>query len=188
MVAVMKPMWKILVVRAGQPETLLEASRSWNWELRLAARGAFSLAYHTMLGDLMKTGKTRRVYSHKLAGASVRAHAWRTGNNVCFYVSSVTFDKERPAPDSCFGLDELAYEVFDQTSVSIITCIGKTWIFEQIQGDPILSPSLFAGDDFEGNIGGFSEGTATSYHYDEDFLPLQQASTKQRSRSKILRG
>lgn len=181
----MKPMWKILVVRAGQPETLLEASRSWGWEQRLSARAAFSLAYHAMLGDLMKTGKPRRVYAYDLAGASVRAHAWRTGDDVCFYVSSVTFDSEVPTPDSCYGLDELAYEVFDQTSVSIITCVGKTWIYEQVQGDPILSPTLFAGDDFEGNIGGLSEGSAASYRGGLH-LP-EQASAKQRARSKILR-
>lgn len=180
-------MWKILVVRAGQPETLLEASRSWGWEQRLSARVAFSLAYHAMLGDLMKTGKPRRVYSHDLAGASVRAHAWRTGNDVCFYVSSVTFDSEMPTPDSCYGLDELAYEVFDQTSVSIITCVGKTWIYEQVQGDPILSPTLFAGDDFEGNIGGLSEGN--TIRYDSGFPPreLAPAKQRQRSRSKMLR-
>lgn len=181
----MNPMWKILVVRAGQPETLLEASRSWGWEQRLSARVAFSLAYHAMLGDLMKAGKSRRVYSRDLAGASVRAHAWRTGNDVCFYVSSVTLDSELPTPDSCYGLDELAYEVFDQTSVSVITCVGKTWIYEQVQGDPILSPSLFAGGDFEGNISGLSEGSAA--RYDGGSPQLEQASAKQRARSKILR-
>jgi hypothetical protein len=183
----MKPDWKILVVLAGQPETLLEASRSWSWEQRLSARVSFSLVYHAMLNDLMKSGKPRRVYSNDLAGTSLRAHAWRTGNDVCLYVSSVTFDGELLTPDDCYEPEVFEHEVFDQTSVSVITGVGKTWVFEQTQGNPILSPSLLAGDDLGGDAGGWCEDGPDS-DYDEGLPLLERTSAKQWSRLKILRG
>lgn len=180
----MKPNWQILVVRAGQPETLLEASKFWSWEQRLSARVSFSMVYHAMLNDLMKTGEPRQVYSNNLAGTAVRAHAWRTRNNVCLYATSVMFDGEPSTPDSCDGLDALAYEAFDQTSVSVITCVGKTWIFEQTQGDPILSPLLLAGDEL-GPVGGLCEDGSG---YGEEIPLLERTQASRRSRIKILRG
>lgn len=164
------PKWQILVVRSGQPETLLEASKAWSWEQRLSARVSFSLVYHAMLNDLLKGGQPSRIYSQDFSGAAVRAHAWRTRNNVCLYVSSVAFNGALPPADSCEGLDALAYEAFDQTSVSVITRAGRTWIFEQTQGDPILSPLLITGDE-TGAKGGFSEANPSSPYSDGQFPP-----------------
>lgn len=155
------PKWQILVVRSGQPETLLEASKAWTWEQRLSARVSFSLVYHAMLNDLMKGGQPNRVYSQDFAGVAVRGFAWRTGNDVCLYVSSVSFNGALPPADSCEGLDALAYEAFDQTSVAVITRVGKTWIFEQTQGDPILSPLLIT-DEGVDTPDGFSDAAGKS--------------------------
>jgi len=143
------PKWQILVVRSGQPETLLEASKAWTSEQRLSARMSFSLVYHAMISDVMAHGQPRPIYTYEFSGAALRAHAWRTKNNVCLYVSSVAFGRGLPPPDSCDGLDALAYESFDQTSVAVLTRAGRTWIFEQTQGDPILSPLLMADCDTE---------------------------------------
>lgn len=151
------PKWQILTVRSGQPETLLEASKEWSWEQRLSARMSFSLIYHDMLNDLMRDGMPQRFYSRDFAGAAVSVHAWRTDRDVCLYATTVAFDGTLPPPDSGAGLDALAYEAFDQTSVSIITCFGKTWLFEQTQGDPILSPLLAAYVDVDATPKGFCE-------------------------------
>lgn len=155
--------WQILVVRSGQPETLLEASKAWSTEQRWAARVSFSLVYNAMLDDLMRCRNPSPVYSHQFSGAALRAHAWRTRNDVCLYVSSVTFTGALPPLDSCAGLDALAFEAFDQTSVAVLTCIGKTWLFEQTQGDPILSPLLFAGNVGSGISGLAEDGAHRGY-------------------------
>lgn len=151
------PKWQILTIRSGQPETLLEASKDWSWEQRLSARMSFSLVYHDMLNDLMRYGTPQRFYTRDFAGAAVSAHAWRTGSNVCLYATTVAFDGTLPPADSDAGLDALAYEALDQTSVSIITCFGKTWLFEQTQGEPILSPLLAAYVDVAAAPKGFCE-------------------------------
>lgn len=164
------PRWQILTVRSGQPETLLEASKAWTWEQRLSARMSFSLVYHDMLNDLMRYGAPQRFYSRDFAGAAVSAHAWRTHSNVCLYATTVAFDGTLPPPDSGAGLDALAYEAFDQTSVSIITCLGKTWLFEQMQGEPILSPLLAAYVDVDDAPTGFCD--------DGDDTPLQDRPTQ----------
>lgn len=183
------PKWQILVVRSGQPETLLEASKAWTWEQRLSARVSFSLVYHAMLNDLMMGGQPNRVYSQGFAGVAVRAYAWRTRNNVCLYVSSVTFNGGLPPADSCEGLDALAYEAFDQTSVAVITRVGKTWIFEQTQGDPILSPLLITSDDADAPDG-FSEASGNGGFGDEtspaDGRPPDRPNCQPESASDIL--